>query len=63
MNEIEALVRMALEHAGVPASDEEIAAVVAAYASFKAGVESLYAVADARHESPALSFQPDVPLP
>jgi hypothetical protein len=63
MNEVETLVKMALEHAGVPASDEEIEAVAAAYPSFKAGVESLYAVSDARYESPVLSFLPDVPLP
>jgi hypothetical protein len=50
MNRVQTLVRTALQERGVPASDEEIEALVAAYPAFKARLESLYAVTDARDE-------------
>jgi hypothetical protein len=59
MNHVETLVRAVLEDRGVPASDEEIGALVAAYPAFRARLESLYAVTDARHEQPAVSFLPN----
>jgi hypothetical protein len=59
VNHVETLVRTALQERGVPASHEEIEALVAAYPAFKARVESLYAVTDARHEQPAVSFVPN----
>jgi hypothetical protein len=59
MNQIETLVRAALQEHGVPASDEEVEALVSAYPAFKARLESLYAVTDARHEQPAVSFVPN----
>ena len=59
MNQIEMLVRTTLQEHGVPASDEEIEALVSAYPAFKARLESLYAVTVARHEQPAVSFVPN----
>jgi hypothetical protein len=56
MSDVDATVRMLLAEAGLPASEAEIAALVAAYPEFRAGVESLYAVEDARYASPALHF-------
>ncbi len=46
MNQVETLVRTALQERGVPAGDEEIEALVAAYPAFKARLDSLYAVTD-----------------
>lgn len=59
MNQVETLVRATLRERGVPASDEEIEALVSAYPAFKANLDSLYAVTDARHDQPAVSFAPD----
>ena len=59
MNQIETLVRTALQEHGVPASDEEIEALVSTYPAFKARLESLYALTDSRHDQPAVSFAPD----
>ena len=57
MSDAETAVTTLLREAGLPASAEEIAALAAAYPAFKQGIESLYAVADARYESPALHFE------
>lgn len=57
MNDAETVVRTMLGEAGLPASEEEIATLVKAYPRFKAGIEALYAVADARYEAPALTFK------
>ena len=57
MSDAETVVRMLLGEAGLPASEAEIATLAAAYPAFKAGIESLYAVAEARYESPALHFE------
>jgi hypothetical protein len=56
MNQVETLIRLALQERGVPVSTEEIEALVAAYPAFKARVEGLYAVTEARYELPAVSF-------
>jgi hypothetical protein len=50
------IVKSMLAAAGLPASAYEIEALVEAYPDHKLGVESLYAVADARYESPAFVF-------
>ena len=52
----EAMVRALLWEAGIVASTEEIARLTASYAGFRAGVGMLYAVAEARYESPAVRF-------
>lgn len=52
-----AMVRTMLATAGLPASDEEIAAYAMAYPAHRAGVEALYAVPAARYVDPALRFQ------
>ncbi|HWE69111.1 MAG TPA: hypothetical protein VG205_02045 [Acidimicrobiales bacterium] len=52
----ETKVRMAMVAAGLAPSDEEIESLVATYADYQAGVESLYAVPEARYASPALVF-------
>jgi hypothetical protein len=57
MSDAETVVRTLLGEARLPASEEEIATLAAAYPAFKQGIESLYAVADARYESPALHFE------
>lgn len=54
----ELTVRTFLAAAGLAPSEEEVAALVAAYPRHKAGIESLYAVAETRYESPALIFNP-----
>jgi hypothetical protein len=54
-----AIVTTLLGQAGLPASPDEIDGLAGAYRRLKAGVESLYAVADARYESPCLTFNPD----
>jgi hypothetical protein len=59
VNQIETLIRLALQERGVPVTPEEIEALVVAYPAFKARVERLYAVTEARYESPAVSFAPD----
>jgi hypothetical protein len=46
-----------LAAAGLAPSPEERAALGEMYAMFKPGVEALYAVPEARYESPALVFQ------
>ena len=57
MSDAETVVRTLLGEAGLPASDEEIDTLAAAYPAFKRGSESLYAGAEARYESPALHFE------
>jgi hypothetical protein len=52
----EAMVRSALFAAGLSPSEEEIASLVEAYADYRAGIDSLYAVAETRYASPALTF-------
>ena len=59
MSDPETVVRTMLGEAGLPASEEEIEALVKAYPAHKAGIESLYAVAEAKYESPCLTFNPN----
>jgi hypothetical protein len=59
MSDADNVVRTMLGEAGLPASEEEIEGLVTSYPEFKAGVESLYGVTDARYESPAVKFDPD----
>jgi hypothetical protein len=54
----ETTVRAFLAAAGLTPSEEEIATLVAQYPMHKAGIESLYAIPEARYESPALIFDP-----
>ncbi len=58
MNEVETLVRSVLRERGVPASDDEIEALVAVYPEFKARLGSLYAVTarenDENHQQGAI---------
>ena len=51
-----ALVKMLLASAGVPATDEEIDLVITQYGRLKVMIDVLYAVEEARYESPALHF-------
>jgi hypothetical protein len=55
-DEIEDTVRTLVAEAGLNPSDEEISTLVAGYPALKSGVESLYAVAEARYAAPALVF-------
>jgi hypothetical protein len=53
------VVRTLLGEAGLPASPEEVERLAASYVELRAGIESLYAVAEAKYESPGLHFDPD----
>jgi hypothetical protein len=53
------VVRTLLGEAGLPASPEEIERLAASYVELRAGIESLYAVDEAKYESPGLHFNPD----
>ena len=52
------IVKMLMDRAGLPASEDELAKLTANYTQQQAGVESLYAVAAARYEAPCLTFNP-----
>jgi hypothetical protein len=56
--DVESTVRTLLAVAGLTPSEPEIAVLVEAYPSLRAGVEKLHAVAEARYGSPALIFDP-----
>ena len=58
MSDNATIVKMLMDRAGLPASDEELAKLTANYDMQQAGIESLYAVAAARYEAPCLSFNP-----
>lgn len=53
------IVTTLLGEAGLPASPEEIDQLAEAYVGLRADIESLYAVAEAKYESPGLHFNPD----
>jgi hypothetical protein len=53
-----ALVKLLMDRAGLPASDEELAKLTANYAQTQQSIEALYAVAAAKYEAPCLSFNP-----
>jgi hypothetical protein len=59
MSNADTAVRAMLAEAGLRPDEGEIQALVAAYPAFKEGIESLYAVEEARYESPALRFDPN----
>lgn len=62
MNETEKI-WVLIESAGLRIDDaEERAAVVAAYAPLRAGIEKLYADADGRYEDHGLKFEAEPPL-
>jgi hypothetical protein len=42
----------------IPANDEEISRLTTMYLEQQASIEKLYAVEEARYESPALAFNP-----
>jgi hypothetical protein len=49
-----------LRRAGLSPPQSELAAVLAGFAGFRALTASLYGVAEARYEEPAITFTPDV---
>jgi hypothetical protein len=51
--------RMLLDAAGLPASDDEIAALAAQYPAMRAATDALYAPAVVRYADPALRFRAD----
>ena len=53
---VENTVRTLIAAAGLSPSEEEIATLVAGYPQHKAGIESLYAIPEARYAAPALVF-------
>jgi hypothetical protein len=53
----EATVRGMLAAAGLSPSQDEIAALCAGYPAFRASVDALYDVAEARYADPALRFR------
>jgi hypothetical protein len=55
----QAIVTAILAEAGLPAGPTEIAGLARAYRKLKTDIESLYGVADARYESPCLTFNPN----
>ena len=52
---VEATVRVLLEAAGLPVSDEELAVYVSLYPTLRAGADRLY-MEEVRYEEPALLF-------
>jgi ABC-type nitrate/sulfonate/bicarbonate transport system substrate-binding protein len=52
----EGTVRSALAAAGLSPSDDEVAVMVEGYADYRAAIDALYAVPEARHASSALVF-------
>ncbi len=56
MDATEITVRSLLAAAKLAPSEEEIAGLVAGHEDYQAGIESLYAVPEARYASPALTF-------
>ena len=53
---VEATVRTLIAAAGLSPSEKELATLVAAYPDHKTGIESLYAIPEARYVAPALIF-------
>lgn len=53
----QAEIRAAFAAAGLPASDTEITFLATGHARFRAAVEALYAVPQARYVDPALRFR------
>jgi hypothetical protein len=62
VNETERI-EVLIEAAGLRVHDaEERAAIIAAYAPLRAGIEKLYAGADGRYEDHGLKFEAEPPL-
>ena len=53
---VETTVRILLEAAGLPVSDEELAQYIALYPTLRAGADRLY-MEEVRYEEPALLFR------
>ncbi len=53
---VETTVRVLLEAAGLPVTDEELAQYVALYPTLRAGADRLY-LEEVRYEEPALLFR------
>jgi hypothetical protein len=53
-----AATRHHLEVAGLPATDEQVAALARGYAALRASMDSLWEVTEARGEVPALHYDP-----
>jgi hypothetical protein len=56
MSATETTVRSLLAAANLAPSEEEIAGLVDGYEDYRAGIEALYAVPEARYAAPALIF-------
>jgi hypothetical protein len=53
---VETTVHTLIGAAGLGPSEEEMAILIAAYPEYKAGIESLYGVAETRYAAPGLIF-------
>ena len=62
MPEPTAEVRMLLDAAGLPASDEEVAALAAHYPALREATDALYAPPEVRYADPALRFRADAQI-
>ena len=54
--DVELTVRTLIAAAGLAPSEAEMATLVSAYPDHKAGIESLYAIPEARYAAPGLIF-------
>jgi hypothetical protein len=54
----ETIIRLRLAETKLPARDDEIADLVAAYPQHRAMIDLLYSVPEAKYEAPALLFNP-----
>ena len=54
-----ATVRALVAAAGLAPSDEEMAALIAAYPDLRARMDAMHALVEARYESPSLVFDPN----
>ncbi|HZZ45566.1 MAG TPA: hypothetical protein VFE65_01630 [Pseudonocardia sp.] len=55
-------VRMLLDAAGLPASDDEVAALAAHYPAIRAAADALYTPPAVRYVDPALRFRADASI-
>ena len=58
---LESTVRTLLAIAGLDLSDAEVATLTRAYTAYREAVDSLYAIPEARYETPSLVFNPTSP--
>jgi hypothetical protein len=53
------MVRRLMAGSGLRPSDDELESFATSYVMLRAGIESLYAIPEARYEDPALVFRAD----